>query len=165
MPNNTAMKQPRGTKSRSQVRVAEGSGIPSHALNESILQSIEVGISNASLLTLNATPVQLVATPGLGKVLEFVRAVLIMDHGGTDFVGGALDVSYTNGAGTTVSDAVAAADFMQASADVIRVMQPLSADVTLTANAPLMLVADADPTTGDGVVRVKVIYRVHETGL
>lgn len=133
---------------------------------EGSVQYAEVAVSNAELLALNTTPKELVAAPGAGYVLEFLSAVLILDHGGTDFAT-AGDLSIQSGTtSTAVSDTVAAADFLQASADAIRVVQALSADAQLDANESLVLeCATADPTAGDGVVRVKVAYRVHATGL
>jgi len=133
---------------------------------DSILKYAEVIITPAELLALFTTSKELVPAPGAGYVLELVSAVLILDHGGTDYAtAGNLTIA-TGTTGTALSDTVGAGDFLQASADAIRCVQALSADVQLDANESLVLAcATANPTAGDGPVRVKVVYRVHATGL
>jgi len=133
---------------------------------DSILKYAEVVVTPAEILALFTTSKELVPAPGAGYVLEFVSAVLILDHGGTDYAtAGNLSVA-TGTTGTALSDTAAAADFLQASADAIRVVQALSADAQLDENESLVLAcATANPTAGDSPVRVKVTYRMHETGL
>lgn len=126
----------------------------------------EVAISNAELLALYTTSKELVAAPGAGYVLELLSAVLIMDHGGTDFTTNGDVTIQTGTTGTAQSDTVAAADWMQASADAIRNVQVLSADIQMDENESLVLAcATGNPAAGDGVARVKIRYAVHATGL
>ena len=140
--------------------------VTSAKLDESTIQYAEVAISNAEVLLLNSAPKELVAAPGAGKVLEFLSAVLINDHGGTDFAANGNLTIQTGTTGTAQSDTVAEGDFLFASADAIRCVQALSADVQMDANESLVLAcATGEPTTGDGVLRAKVAYRVHTTGL
>lgn len=127
----------------------------------------EVSLTAAEIKALNTTAKTLVAAPGAGYVLEFISAVLILDHGGTDYAtNGNLSIRETNAAGTALSDTAAEGDFLFASADAIRCVQALSADVALLANKAMVLsCATGDPATGNGVLRVKVAYRIHTTGL
>ena len=64
---------------------------------------------------------------------------------------------------TTLSDAVAAATLINASADAYVVFQALSAEVATNVNDGLELTnADAVHTTGNGVLKIRVMYRIHD---
>jgi len=171
MPNDTAMLQPKGTRSTSYARMQRGPGIPSHALNESLIQSVEVSLTSAQVLLLYSAPQQVVPAPGVGKVIEFISAVLILDYGTATYdTNGVCNFRYTNGSGTVVSDSVAANAFLHQADDAIVCVQAGIAgdadEIELTANAALMFSVDTgEVATGDSPVRMKVTYRVHETGL
>ena len=138
----------------------------SFVLGSEVLHA-EVGITSAELLAIYTTPVELVATPGTRYVHEFLSALLILDYVSADYAtNGDLTIRETDGSGTAVSDTVAQADWLQASADAMQIVQALSADVALTAGAPLVLAcATGNPTAGDSPARVQVRYRTHATGL
>lgn len=125
----------------------------------------EVAITSAEILAMNTTPKELVAAVP-GSVIEFLSAVVILDHGGTDYTtNGDLSVE-TGTTGTTLSDTIAGADLLLASADAVRVVQALSADAQLDPGESIVLaVGTGDPAAGNGVLRVKVAYRRHLTGL
>jgi hypothetical protein len=141
-------------------------GVTSAKIAEDIVQTATVAVSSAELLALFTTAKELVAAPGAGKALQFIDAALILDHGGTDYAtNGDLSIQ-TGTTSTALSDTVAAADFLQASADAVRVVQALSADAQLDVNESLVLeCATGNPTAGDGTVSVRVRYRVITTGL
>jgi len=132
-----------------------------------MVQYAEVSLTSAEILALYTTAKTLVGAPGAGYVTEFLSAVLVLDHGGTNYAtNGNLSIRETNAAGTALSDTVAEGDFLFAAADAIRCVQALSADVALLANKALVLsCATGDPATGDGTLTAKVAYRVHATGL
>lgn len=133
---------------------------------DSILKYAEVIVTPAEILALFTTSKELVPAPGAGYVLELVSAVLILDYVSADYATAGNLTIQTGTTGTALSDTVGAGDFLQASADAIRCVQALSADVQLDENESLVLAcATANPTAGDSPVRVKVAYRVHETGL
>jgi len=136
------------------------------ALGAEILHA-EVGLTTAEILALFTTPKELVATPGTKYVHEFISAVLILDHVSVDYATrGDLTVRENDGSGTALSDTVAAADLVQASADTIRTMQVISTEIALTAGASLVLCcATGNPTAGDSPIRVKIAYRTYATGL
>lgn len=123
----------------------------------------KVRVTSAELLALYTTPKELVSAPGAGKVIEFLSAQFFLDHGGTDYAaGGALVVQTVTG-NTAVSDAVAAATLVNASADAYVIAQALSAEVASDVNQGLELTnADAVHTTGNGILVVHIAYRIHD---
>lgn len=127
----------------------------------------EVDLTTAELLALFTTPKELVSTPGTKYVHEFISAVLILDYNSAAYATrGDLRVKENDESGTTLSDTIALADLMDNTADTVRTMQALSADVALTAGAALVLtVATGNPVTGDSPLRVRVAYRTYPTGL
>ncbi len=128
----------------------------------------EVVVSGAEILALFTTPKELVATPGTKYVHEFISALLILDHdGGSDYATrGDLTVGENDGSGTTLSDTVAAADLVQASADAMRTMQVLSAGTRLLPGSSLALCcATGNPTAGSSPINVDIAYRTYATGL
>jgi hypothetical protein len=130
------------------------------------VQYAEILVSSAEILALNATPKELVAAPGAGKVLELLSAVLILDFNTTAYaVNGVLSVRETDDAGTALSETVTLANFLAQTADTIRTLQP-AAGHALAENTPMVLsAATGETTNGDSPVRVKIAYRVHSTGL
>lgn len=124
----------------------------------------EASLTNAEILALNTTPIEVVAAPGSGKVLELVGATLIFDYGTTQMASGGAVVLEEETSGTDLSSTVAAA-VIQAAADSIHTMTPVAA-VTVANKGIFITNATADFTTGVAcVIRVKVSYRVHSTGL
>ena len=132
-----------------------------------VVSSGSVTVSSAEILALNTTPKTLVAAPAAGSVHEFQGAVLVLDHGGSDYAtNGDLVVRYTNGAGTIVSTTVAAASFLQQTGDTIYTLKPIATDHAMTSAAALVLhCLTGDPTAGNGAVRVYLRYRTVATGL
>lgn len=127
------------------------------------LQIASVDLTAAEIKALNTTPQELVAAPGAGKVIEFVSAVLFLDHGGIDYDTNGNITIQTDTTNTTLSDTIAEGDFLFNSADSYRVVQALSADEQLDANEALEItVGTGDPATGDGILTIKVMYRVHD---
>jgi len=143
--------------------------VTSPKLDKSAVQYAEVEISAAEILDLFATPKELVAAPGAGKLLEFISLLLAYDWGTVAYTigtAGDLQVKYTDGSGVAVSTTRAATGFLDAVADTLSSLDKLEATVEPVANAPLVLtIATASPTLGDSPIHAKVAYRVHETGL
>ena len=136
-----------------------------------ILRLAEVSLSSADILALRATPKTLVAAPGTGLLLEFVGAVLILDATATAYVESTanLAVKYTNGSGAQVSDTIEATGFIDQTADTMttaRAKQDAIVAKTGCENKALVLhnLGAAEYTTGTGVIRVKLTYRIWSTG-
>ena len=149
-------------------KIAAGA-VTSPKLDESTVQYAEVEISAAEILDLFATPKELVAAPGAGKLLEFISLLLAYDWGTVAYTIGAatnLQVRYTDETGENVSTTRAATGFLDAVADTLFSLDKLEATVEPAVNAPLVLALDgASPTAGDSPIHAKVAYRVHATGL
>jgi len=141
-----------------QNQLADSKGISAGKIYEK-----EVTVTSAELLALFTTPKELVAAPGAGKVLEFVSAVFFLDFNTVAYTTyGDLTVNLHT-TDTAVSCTTAAADVIQAAADAYDVMQALSADVVLQDNEALELrCATGNPLAGNSILKIKVMYRVHD---
>jgi hypothetical protein len=143
--------------------------VTSDDLAVSTVQYAEAEITAAEILDLFATPKELVAAPGAGKLLEFISLLLAYDWGTVAYTigtAGDLQVKYTDGSGVAVSTTRAATGFLDAVADTLSALDKLEATVEPADNAPLVLtVATASPTAGDSPIHARVAYRVHATGL
>ena len=130
-----------------------------------ITKTIEVLVSAAQLIAMYTTPKVLVAAPGAGYALSFIRAVVICDSTATPFTGGGvITINYASGAAQS-SDL--AATFLGAG-DKIFNLEKLNATggLTMPVNTGLVLTnATGVFAAGTGVCRVQIEYSVHETGL
>lgn len=138
------------------------------------LNYVEVALTNAEIKALRATPKQLVAAPGAGKMLVLIRAALLLDFGSnvltetTDNLG----IKFTDGSGVQVSDDIEATGFIDAAADTVVFARPKLDAITAKAgseNKALVLHNTGDGewggnAGGDTLMRVKVWYAVLTTG-
>lgn len=140
------------------------------AIEDGALQYGSGTISSAEMLALRATPKELAAAPGAGKILDFVGLVLFHDAGVAYVESAAnLGVKYENGSGTQVSETIEMTGFIDQTSDVMIKAGPAAqAAIPKTAceNKALVLhnLGAAEFTTGDGPVEYVVIFRRHATG-
>lgn len=150
--------------------------VQSDDLHPNTIQYAEVSIAPAAVATLRATPVELVAAPGAGYMLELVSAALILDYTTPGFTESAdnLEIRYVNGSGVRASEIIEATGFIDQVADTITFAQPDAGAATPIGtkaqleNTALVLFNDGDGEyggSGGSTLRVKVAYRVHATGL
>lgn len=120
----------------------------------------DVTVTAAQMDTLNATPVSLVAAPGAGKILVLDRVVAFLDAGATPFElgSGTVDVRYQNSSGGLAAQLTNA--FVESATDAYFVAY--GRDVLALVNQALVLYASADVTAGDGVLYLRLYYRVVE---
>jgi hypothetical protein len=146
------------------TRALFGDGIwTSEKLAETTIQYAEISINSAAIKQLFTAPYTLVAGVA-GKVVEFLSATVMLDYGTVQYAtqGTLVVVEETS---NTVMSLDLANTLLYASADRVSTLKPLATDVVLTSGKGLKLACKtADPTAGDGVLRVKVAYRVHTTG-
>lgn len=142
-------------------------GFISAGTTKVVEKTIEVALTAANLIAMNATPVTVVAAPGAEYVLNFKRAVLIYDSTATAFTGGGvITINYGSG-GAAVSSNLAAT-FLTAAGDKVWNLEKLNAagGATMPVNTALVITnASAPFATGTGVCRLQITYSVHETGL
>lgn len=146
------------------------------SMNGSEMRVADVTIPTADVLTLNATPFELIPAPGAGKAIIFEGAVLTK-AAGTAYAniaaGEDLALKYTDGSGLDVAVAEMTGFADQATAQV-RYIRPQTgalaagtvSDFTPVANAALvahMLVGEID--TGDSDFKLRIFYRVVPTAL
>lgn len=143
--------------------------------NDAEIDFKEVALTNAEIKALRATPKELVAAPGAGKLLEFVSLMLLLDYGGTNVfteTADNLQVKYENGSGPAASETIETTGFIDQSADTwIEAKPATSAAKTKAATENKALVLH---NTGDGeiagnaannnLMRALVAYRIWETG-
>lgn len=156
------------------VTIAAGAVSPAK-MSETGIQYAEVTISSADILAVgagkfgHADGYPLVAGQ-VGKVLEFLSAAVIYDQGVKAYTdGGDTTVNYAGG--VAVSNKVANSEFCAHNGDTVNCLKALAGatGLAMPVNTGLNLVTTAAFTdTGVGavgVVRAKVAYRVHTTGL
>jgi len=135
------------------------------SLDENI-RSVDVAITSAEVLALNAAPKLLVPPPGAGKALELLSALLILDFNSAAYAtNGTLQLQTVTG-NTALSDLVTLANFLAATADQATIVQALSAETVLDINDGLELfMPTAETITGDSPIVCRVHYRIHDLGL
>ena len=113
-------------------------------------------------------PIELIAAPGAGQLVEVVSAVLVLDYGTAAYVEtdapDDLALEYDGGTGTQIATWDSTA-FATATADTIEQVNATSIaayGATTNVNKNVVLTnTGADWTTGDSPVRVIVNYRIH----
>lgn len=132
-------------------------------------KSVDVIVSSAEILALNATPKQLVAAPGAGKVLLLDRAIFFLDYNSAAYTGVAAgedwNISYENASGLAVGF-LETDPFLTLTADAYRVVECGATDGTIL-NSYIPLVNKAlvlhqlsgEVADGDSPVAVRVYYK------
>jgi len=138
----------------------------------SALHSTTVTIANADIKTLRATPVTLVAAPGVGYYVELVSATLILNYSTAVFTESAdnLVIQY-NTSGLDATAAIETTGFIDQAADQVAHIKGdtiITATAANMANLALELFNTGDGEFGggnDSTMNVVVTYWVHATGL
>lgn len=133
-------------------------------------------LTNAQILALVGTPVEVVPAPGAGLILEFISGALFFDYTAAYAEPSAPDdlvLRYTNGAGTITSQDIDSTNFLTASADAMAFIAPLAGAITTVRlknavdNQALVIHnTGADLTGGNAanVVRYSINYRIVTPG-
>ncbi len=146
--------------------------VASADLDPTTIQYAAVSIAAAAVATLRGTPVQLVAAPGSGLILEFISATLLLDWVTPGFTetDDNLAVKYENGSGAAASETIECTGFIDQVADTITI--GVAKNDVIVAGASAANKALVLHNTGNGefagsggsAVRVKTAYRVHTSG-
>lgn len=133
-----------------------------------------VEVTSAQVKALNAAPKELIATPGSGYFIEVISAVLILDYSTNVFTVGAGDdlVIQYNTSGQDITGTIETTGWLDQAADQMKFTLPAGvASVTAAnvANKAVELFNVGSEVGGNAsglsVVRVKITYIVHPTGL
>ena len=134
----------------------------------------DVAILSAAVKTLRATPVVLVAAPGVGYFLEFVSAFLMLDYAGTNVFSEAAAydtvVRYGITTGVIASQTIESTGWLYQAADTYTNALPKIDAIGVTAgleNLALVLHnSGAGEVAGnagaDNIVRVRTFFRIHQ---
>ena len=146
-------------------------------LADAAMRVEEVTVAAADIIAVGAGKLghangyPLVVGAGAGTAIEFLEAVLIYDQGVKAYTGGGDTTINWEAGGAALSTKVANSAFCAHNGDTVNSIKALvpATGITLPVNTGLNLVttvAFADGGVGAiGVVRVRVTYRVHATGL
>lgn len=148
--------------------------VTSPKLAQAVLQVDTISLTNVNIKALNASPKELVAAPGAGKVIEFVSAMMVLDYGSDVLTESAdnMAIEYDDGSGLAVTGVIESTGFIDAAADTIKTIiatEIANDDAADMVNKNLVLVNNGDEfagnATADTTIKVVVSYRVHTTGL
>ena len=147
------------------AKIAPGA-VESYTIDENVIQTATVTVSNAELKALNTTPLELIAAPGADQMIEFLGATLFHDYGSEILTGAhALTIGIDDGA-VAVAATIGQADFAHQVADYIYSVKAAvafhdaSADV-LNKNLALTCAGDyAGNASNDTVWTIHVAYRI-----
>jgi len=133
------------------------------------VEFVDVEITSAQLLALNATPQEIVAAPGAGLSLVPLGAHLKVDFNANAYSGIAagedLSFKYTDASGQEVLQ-VESTGFLDAVADALRYAQPSTALLTPVENAAIVLhLLVGEVAAGDSPLKIRFYYRVVPTTL
>lgn len=136
------------------------------AVNE--IQAVKVTLSSANIKAMKTTPVQTIAAPGAGKIIQVLQCMWSYTYGGTAYTGGSAVqslVEETSGKVLMNFNASAAGILMtgtnsfitQGIVDTVNIVTP----VALTANKAVMVTnTGSDFATGNGTVDLYITYRI-----
>src|SRR5215475_5713246 len=132
----------------------------------------KVTLTNAQIKALNATPKELVAAPGSNRMIEFVSAILKLNAGTNVLTESAdnLAIRYTGVAGVTVTEAIEATGFVDASVDTFTNAVPKLDTIVAATGAlgeKLVLHNTGNGEYGgnaaaDATMEVHILYRLHK---
>lgn len=122
----------------------------------------QVSLTSAQLLSLNTTPVQLVAAPGAGKYIVPIHMSFDYTYVSTTYTTATVQTYETSDKSGPITNN---SSFLGFTTNTIRQLYTTGAAgggiITYVANQPLMIyITVADPTTGNGTAKVNIYYKI-----
>jgi hypothetical protein len=130
---------------------------------EKITHSKTVRIPSATVKALNGAPYTLVAAPGAGKVIEFMKAIMTLEFNTTAYAVPNTDHALAIGGATFDNDTELQALLESSSRATVALRAPAgSTPLTENAALTLSLTGTGQAATGDSDLIVEVIYQTHD---
>lgn len=124
----------------------------------------EVELSAAQIIAMNGAPVEVIGAPGAGKVIKIVDMTQILDYGTATFTGGG-EVLLFDSNNEALTEAIPT-ESVTDTVDAIFVTGAVIMPHIAAPNSPIYITNDTAPfAIGDGVIRIKITYRVFNTEL
>jgi len=121
---------------------------------------IDISISSAQILAMNATPVTLIAAPGAGKAIVLDRAAFFLDYNSGAYASiHDMTIRYTDGSGAIIGT-LGMTGFLDQTADTYAVLTPAAGSIILPANAPLVASLAGAVTTGNSPIVARLFYDI-----
>lgn len=141
----------------------------SSKVDPSLVQYVQVTLTNAELLALFTTAKQLVPAPGVNRFIEVISASVSHIYGSAAFTVGTatnLSVKYKDRTGADATSTRAVTGFCDQSSNQFSLLRPLAATLALNANVvnqPVCLaLLTANMTVGtECTMKVQLVYRIH----
>jgi len=127
---------------------------------EDLILHTKVSLTAAQIKSANSVPVSLIATPGVGKVIEVVSALANFQYGTVAFDSGS--TAFELQINTAATHQFLLSGILNGTASVFAMMGVNSATTTqIVANEPLNFVlTGADATVGDSTIDLYINYRI-----
>jgi hypothetical protein len=140
--------------------------VGSASLADDICHTKTVALTSAQILALSATPIELVAAPGAGKIILLESIVVEMTRTATGYAnGGVLETRYENSSGALASATFPASLVTGGAGVAVAINIGLATILTPLVNKALVILnATAPFITGTGTGRVLIKYRVVTAG-
>jgi hypothetical protein len=144
------------------TQVSATAAIAASKLAEDAVRTATVTVATGSVLTLNATPVSLIAAPGAGKAIVVDGIVAKIVFNSVAYTGGnALEFRYTNGSGAKVTADIASSFINSASGTTYASVAGVTTSLAPVVNAAVVVfVPVADPGAGNSPIVFTVRYHV-----
>ena len=115
----------------------------------------EITLSSAEILALNSTPKQIVASPGSGKMILPIQAIVSFTYNSISYATN-VDLYMLN------PTSAASANFFNISGTVSRLTLVNNMGYEAVVNEPLnVFIGTGNPTAGDSTMTVGVYYKIH----
>ena len=142
--------------------------VPPALLDPSTIQYAQIKLTNAEILALYTTAKQLIAAPGINKVIEVESATISYIKSNAFTIGSAtnLSIKYKDKTGADATSVQAATGFLDQATNTYFLLRALTTTQAMDANAvnqPVCLaLLGGNPSGGVGsTVNVQIAYRVH----
>jgi hypothetical protein len=127
----------------------------------SVSNLITVSLTSANILAMTATPVQVIAAPGAGKVIIVENVLSSFTYIADAYEDGTNVVLEEETSGTNVTGTICSLTIMRGTANAIGVGYPVTDTYTAVANKAIMVTTSgAAFATGTGTLKLYIKYRV-----